>query len=987
MPLKFMLLFALTLTLASPAMAQPVDDALDQTQTILQELQSTLSREQAQLDRERQRVRQWEFETQTLAVNIRDLEEGRLEQGARRAKLENLRLRLASRRSALAQTRAEIRALDEQLAASDSEAALSELESQTQKLQELERVQGALIEALRDLESVADQRLQISRQFQAILQSRFELPALTAGAGLPPLARKDQITIDRLLSNAAKLHNQAAQLDTSTPAGKAQERLLELQAQDAEDHAELTQLRASRELFKDLLKTLKSLAASKAIAPEILQRGARNLEALNERLTANLNLLEHKQAVLSEQRELTAQQGEIATGDDSTYNRRLAILDQLIKDVAKLKVQFAELLEEQSSAVEVFAQAISERGQAALFERRAWPQDADGWSQLLQGLGRLPLRVADHFVRIGNALTSSLRTSSNPSIGGMVVLLIALSIGMGLLRRKALQLAAIPEQSFLIAIPAQVTAAAAWQLLPAVLLFATAIVLDLPSTATGLLLILLLLWPAITAGILTAKLLLLEEPNRAKLQLFRELRWVLIVFGVLVALIAIGQAVALSPTVTDALDRLAMLCLLAVTIPALHLRGVIQSQRVDPAISGWLRILATASLALPSLLLACAVLGLVGYVNLAWAIAERLGWFVLVMFLLMAAVRLLNEVTQAVSKKLQARDDGGDFYLRYLLTPVYRVVLLGLCIAAVWWLIGLFGWSENTPIVGAIPSLFDSVLFSVGEAQIKAGDLILAATIVLLVFWFGDWSKQVSYRFAYSKVSDPGVRHSLSTFTQYLVVVFGLMVALKTIGLDLTALTVFAGALGIGIGFGLQQIVVNFISGVLLLVERPLKTRDIVNVDQYEGEVTRIGIRALTVKTWDNQEVVIPNSSVITKPFTNWTHGDDVLRTVLMVGIGYDDDPMHAIAVLKSILSEHPAVVPDPAPKVLLWEFADSSITMRMQFYTHVRGDIGRADVRSQVLSSVWTRFREEGISIPYPQRVIHVERDPDIALEAPASS
>ncbi len=978
------LVFAL-LAWASPVVAQPTEDALEQAQTILSELAATLDREREQLGRERERVRRWEFEPQGEVVRINDLEEARLDQGTRRARAENLRLRLASRRSARAQTRQEIKAVEEQIATGESRTARAELEEQLRALQELERVQGELINALNELAGIADQRLQVSRQFQSLLQSRFELPALVTGAGLPPLSRKDQLAIDRLLSTAARLHNQSAQVETTTPAGRAAERFLELQAQQAEDQAELTQLRASRQLFADLLKTLDSLAASKAIAPEILQRGATNLEALQVRLTSSLDLLEHKHGVLVEQRELTAQQGEIATGSDSTLERRLQILDRLIADTHTLRTQFGELLERHAVVVDTFERAIGVRSQAALFERRTWPQDAEGWALLFEGVARLPARVVAHFGRIGNVLLNSLRTSSAGQLTGLLLFVVALAVGMGAARRKALQLAAVPEQSFLLAAPARVAASATWKLLPAAIFAGMAVLLDLPSTGVSLVFILLLLWPVVSSAIHIARLFLLEEPNTARLQLFRELRWVLLISGVLVALVAIGQAVALSPTVLDALDRLAMLCLVAVTLPALHLRAVIQSQRVDPAMSGWLRLAGTASLALPLLLLACAALGLVGYVNLAWAIAERLGWFVLVVVLLLLAIRLLNEVTHGASRRLQARDDGGDFYLRYLLMPVYRLVLLALCVAAVFWLVHLFGWNANTPIVGAIPGLFDAVLFSVGEAQIKAGDLTLAAIIVLLVFWFGDWSKQVSYRFAYSKVSDPGVRNSLSTFTQYLVVVFGLMVALKTIGLDLTALTVFAGALGIGIGFGLQQIVVNFISGVLLLVERPLKTRDIVNVDQYEGEVTRIGIRALTVKTWDNQEVVIPNSSVITKPFINWTHGDDVMRTVLLVGIGYDDDPVQAIAVLKQILLEHPAVVSDPGPKVLLWEFADSSITLRMQFYTHVRGDIGRADVRSQVLSTVWTRFREEGITIPYPQRVVHVERDSPPVGIAPA--
>jgi potassium efflux system protein len=285
----------------------------------------------------------------------------------------------------------------------------------------------------------------------------------------------------------------------------------------------------------------------------------------------------------------------------------------------------------------------------------------------------------------------------------------------------------------------------------------------------------------------------------------------------------------------------------------------------------------------------------------------------------------------------------------------------------------LFEWNMQTPIVRYVPLALDATLFMAGTTAIKVKTFGLAALVLFVVIWGAGWSKQVSYRWVYTGVSDQGIRNSLSTFTQYFVVVLGLVLTMKIIGLDLTALTVFAGAMGVGIGFGMQQIVVNFISGILLLVERPLATTDLVNVDKYEGEVTRIGIRSLTVKTFDNQEVIIPNSAVITKPFTNWTRGDDVMRTSLMVGLSYDDDPHQAVEIIAELLKDHLAVLETPAPKVLLWEYGDSALMIRVQFHSRIRGDVGKADLRSQLLFAIWDAFKIAGISIPYPQQDIHV--------------
>jgi len=160
----------------------------------------------------------------------------------------------------------------------------------------------------------------------------------------------------------------------------------------------------------------------------------------------------------------------------------------------------------------------------------------------------------------------------------------------------------------------------------------------------------------------------------------------------------------------------------------------------------------------------------------------------------------------------------------------------------------------------------------------------------------------------FSQVSDLGVRHSLSVFTQYAVVLSGLLIILRVIGLDLTTLAVFAGAVGVGIGLGMQSLANNFVSGLLLLVERPLRSGDIVRIGEYEGEVVGIGMRSLTVKTFDNQSVIIPNAEVVGSAFTNWTHRDQVLRIMLAIGIGYDSDPHQAQAIVEQVLADNDAV-------------------------------------------------------------------------------
>jgi potassium efflux system protein len=254
-----------------------------------------------------------------------------------------------------------------------------------------------------------------------------------------------------------------------------------------------------------------------------------------------------------------------------------------------------------------------------------------------------------------------------------------------------------------------------------------------------------------------------------------------------------------------------------------------------------------------------------------------------------------------------------------------------------------------------------------GQSALSLQDLVLAVIMVALAFWVGGWSQQVSYNLALTRVRDLGIRQSLSTFVQYVVIVLGLLLTLKIIGLDLTALTVFAASVGVGIGFGLQNVVNNFISGVLLLAERPLRVTDVVTIGSETGEVTRIGIRSLTVRMFDRKELIIPNSAVIGNTFTNWTRTDDVLREVLMFRVSFRDDPRAAAAQIEAVARSVAGVVANPPPKATVYEFTDAAITVRLQYYARLRGPVGGLDIRADILSGVRDAFADAGFSVPTP--------------------
>ena len=185
--------------------------------------------------------------------------------------------------------------------------------------------------------------------------------------------------------------------------------------------------------------------------------------------------------------------------------------------------------------------------------------------------------------------------------------------------------------------------------------------------------------------------------------------------------------------------------------------------------------------------------------------------------------------------------------------------------------------------------------------------------------------------------------------------------ALKLIGLDLSALTFFAAS--IGIGFGLQNVVNNFISGILVLAERPLRVGDTVTIGRTEGEVTRIGIRSLTVLTSEQKEVIIPNSAVVSESFTNWTKSNDTMRDVLIFRVSLFDNAENAAQLIEAVARSTDGVLTDPPPKATIWELTEIGISIRLQYFIHATGPF--LDIRDSVLRDALEALATEGFTIP----------------------
>jgi potassium efflux system protein len=263
-----------------------------------------------------------------------------------------------------------------------------------------------------------------------------------------------------------------------------------------------------------------------------------------------------------------------------------------------------------------------------------------------------------------------------------------------------------------------------------------------------------------------------------------------------------------------------------------------------------------------------------------------------------------------------------------------------------------------------------------GSISISVGDILAFFLAVWAAYLLSAFIRFVLQEDVYPRIGVPrGLSYATSSLLNYIILALGFAVGIGVLGVDPTKVTVLVGAFGVGIGFGLQNVVNNFVSGLILLFERPIHVGDTIEVGDLLGKVGRIGIRASTVRTWTGADIIVPNSQLISDRVTNWTLSDQLRRIDLPVGVNYSAPPQEVIKVLEAVAGAHPRILKNPPPQALFVGYGDSSINFELRAWTDQFDNWPR--IRSDLAVALYDAVHEAGMAFPFPQREVRLLPDP----------
>lgn len=288
----------------------------------------------------------------------------------------------------------------------------------------------------------------------------------------------------------------------------------------------------------------------------------------------------------------------------------------------------------------------------------------------------------------------------------------------------------------------------------------------------------------------------------------------------------------------------------------------------------------------------------------------------------------------------------------------------------IWLLVVLHLADWLTPLL----DLMDALAFNLGDSRLSLLGAVKLILVVILAFTLALWlAELLNQQLKKTKHITPSMQVGFSKFSKSLFITIAFLVALNAVGINLSSLAVFGGALGVGLGFGLQRIASNFISGFILVLDRSVKPGDVISVGTNFGWVHELKARYVVVRNREGVDTLIPNENLITSEVINWSYEDRNVRVKILVQVSYEDDPEQAMALMLQCANKSPRVLNTPEPTVMLKNFADNGIELELRVWI-ADPEYGADPVKSDINLAIWRAFKQAGITIPYPQRDLHIK-------------
>ncbi|TAN52796.1 MAG: mechanosensitive ion channel, partial [Methylococcaceae bacterium] len=859
-----LLAFSPTLSLAIPA---TTTDVVASRRHDLDEQKSSIDRLRGTVEKKRADLQKLRDAGDAVAVDAALLEETRLEKEAGEIELQSTELDLLE----TAHTQNDLATAIEQL-----QDKLKSLRAGT--LQNAERVLAGKIEqqlaekhnllALeREQQTLWNQRgqlikekLQLVKEYWSLLNERYAaIQSNQREAALIELEKHLKLESDRLLSLSTALHEKLGTVTGSTPDAEAGKSLLLTQIKEADESSYLLKVQLQAEKAAYSLNQLAGMLRGKDLAAPRLASIVEEVDGINQELNAALNLTQGKSDVLRQLLAVKQKRQSNKAAIQQKLRREQQIVGDLIEQFARQVSTLQQLTKQAGKVAETAHQIYQETLKRSLTARHKLPGEFFEWKALLHETLLLPQTLLKTAQEVAIQYWRAMTQSDAAHLFALLALTASwLWCWRQIARLPTLQAAADLQHGAGFSATALTVALALLRdnrlSLSFCLLSLTAgWMVDVDARAFTLLSLSFALWFGGRLPLGLAYWLLLSPlVARAewKQNLYRVYQWFIVLSVLLALYLMLGHLDIITDELLALAERAFMLFIACAFLAALHLRPRVLAWLKRVAPSRWYKIARLASFLFLAFMLGAASLGVAGYVNLAWAMAGHLAWLLLVVVGWYIVRGVLHDLCNSLKNQALSYSDRGVLWAQDVIDPLHQLLRLLLAVVAAVCLFQIYGWDAESPVLQAVGRAMTRPWFHIGEQSFDVQRMLFTGLFVFLLFATTRWIRKFSFRWIYAGVSDIGVQNSLAAFTQYGLFLLGVLILLKTLGLDLTSLAIFTGAVGVGIGLGLQSIANNFISGIILLLERPLKTKDLVTVAGIEGEVSDIGIRSVTVRTY-----------------------------------------------------------------------------------------------------------------------------------------